>query len=87
MPYNSDPIAREKINFGKMEYFDFHLGSVAQYVRCGFFGDLDTRDHRGDRRSPRTASSSLLHVGREQPGLHRTGSRVRIVVIPRGHSY
>ena len=42
MPYNSDPIAREKINFGKMEYFDFHLGSVAQYVRCGFFGDLDT---------------------------------------------
>ena len=42
MPYNSDPIAREKINFGKMEYFDFHLGAVAQYVRCGFFGDLDT---------------------------------------------
>jgi succinyl-CoA:acetate CoA-transferase len=42
MPYNSDPIAREKINFGKMEYFDFHLGSVAQYVKCGFFGDLDT---------------------------------------------
>ncbi len=41
MPYNSDPIAREKINFGKMEYFDFHLGTVAQYVRSGFFGDLD----------------------------------------------
>ena len=41
MPYNSDPIAREKINYGKMEYFDFHLGSVAQYVRCGFFGDID----------------------------------------------
>ena len=42
MPYNSDPVAREKINFGKMEYFDFHLGAVAQYVKCGFFGDLDT---------------------------------------------
>ncbi|MGE5752887.1 MAG: succinate CoA transferase [Deltaproteobacteria bacterium] len=42
MPYNSDPIAREKINFGKMEYFDFHLGAVAQYVKCGFFGELDT---------------------------------------------
>ncbi len=41
MPYNSDPIAREKINYGKMEYFDFHLGSVAQYVKCGFFGELD----------------------------------------------
>jgi succinyl-CoA:acetate CoA-transferase len=41
MPYNSDPIAREKINFGKMEYFDFHLGTVAQYVKSGFFGDID----------------------------------------------
>lgn len=41
MPYNSDPIAREKINYGKMEYFDFHLGAVAQYVRCGFFGEID----------------------------------------------
>jgi succinyl-CoA:acetate CoA-transferase len=41
MPYNSDPIAREKINYGKMEYFDFHLGAVAQYVQCGFFGDID----------------------------------------------
>ena len=41
LPYNSDPTAREKINSGKMEYFDFHLGSVAQYVNSGFFGDLD----------------------------------------------
>lgn len=41
MPYNSDPIAREKINFGKMEYFDFHLGTVAQYVKSGFFGEID----------------------------------------------
>jgi succinyl-CoA:acetate CoA-transferase len=41
MPYNSDPTAREKINTGKMEYFDFHLGSVAQYVACGFFGEID----------------------------------------------
>jgi succinyl-CoA:acetate CoA-transferase len=41
MPYNSDPIAREKINYGKMEYFDFHLGAVAQYVQCGFFGEID----------------------------------------------
>jgi len=41
MPYNSDPTAREKINAGKMEYFDFHLGTVAQYVKSGFFGDID----------------------------------------------
>ena len=41
MPYNSDPTAREKINSGKMEYFDFHLGSVAQGVKSGFFGAID----------------------------------------------
>ncbi len=42
MPYNSDPVARGKINSGMMEYFDCHLGSVARNVRCGFFGELDT---------------------------------------------
>ncbi len=25
LPYNSDPVAREKINRGEMEYFDMHL--------------------------------------------------------------
>ena len=25
-PYSSDPTARERINAGKMEYFDYHLG-------------------------------------------------------------
>ncbi|MFX4435535.1 propionyl-CoA--succinate CoA transferase, partial [Acinetobacter baumannii] len=29
LPYNSDPIAREKINRGEMEYFDMHLSQVA----------------------------------------------------------
>jgi succinyl-CoA:acetate CoA-transferase len=28
LPYNSDPIAREKINRGEMDYFDMHLSQV-----------------------------------------------------------
>jgi succinyl-CoA:acetate CoA-transferase len=42
LPYNSDPIAREKINAGKMEYFDVHLSQVAPMTWQGFFGKLDT---------------------------------------------
>ena len=42
LPYNSDPIAREKINRGEMEYFDMHLSQVAPMAWEGFLGDLDT---------------------------------------------
>lgn len=42
LPYNSDPIAREKINRGEMEYFDLHLSQVAPMARQGFLGPLDT---------------------------------------------
>ena len=42
LPYNSDPIAREKINSGKMEYFDMHLSQVAPMAWQGFLGKLDT---------------------------------------------
>ncbi|MGD9861957.1 MAG: acetyl-CoA hydrolase/transferase family protein [Pseudodonghicola sp.] len=41
LPYNSDPIAREKINAGKMEYFDLHLSQVAPMAWQGFLGHLD----------------------------------------------
>jgi succinyl-CoA:acetate CoA-transferase len=41
LPYNSDPIAREKINSGRMDYFDMHLSQVAPMVWQGFFGPLD----------------------------------------------
>jgi succinyl-CoA:acetate CoA-transferase len=41
LPYNSDPVAREKINSGKMEYFDMHLSQVAPMAWQGFLGDLD----------------------------------------------
>ena len=42
LPYNSDPIAREKINRGEMEYFDMHLSQVAPVAWQGFLGPLDT---------------------------------------------
>lgn len=41
MPYNSDPIAREKINCGDIDYLDLHLSQVAPMVRGGFLGPLD----------------------------------------------
>jgi succinyl-CoA:acetate CoA-transferase len=42
LPYNSDPVAREKINAGQMEYFDMHLSQVAPMAWQGFLGPLDT---------------------------------------------
>jgi len=42
LPYNSDPIAREKINRGEMNYFDMHLSQVAPMAWQGFLGPLDT---------------------------------------------
>jgi succinyl-CoA:acetate CoA-transferase len=41
MPYQSDPVARAKINAGLIDYLDLHLSHVAQMVWEGFFGNLD----------------------------------------------
>jgi succinyl-CoA:acetate CoA-transferase len=41
LPYNSDPVAREKINAGQMDYFDMHLSQVAPMAWQGFLGPLD----------------------------------------------
>jgi succinyl-CoA:acetate CoA-transferase len=41
LPYNSDPIARERINAGQMEYLDMHLSQVAPMAWQGFLGPLD----------------------------------------------
>src|SRR3954466_9332111 len=41
LPYQSDPVSREKINAGRMEYIDVHLSHVAQMVWEGFLGHLD----------------------------------------------
>jgi len=42
LPYNSDPIARDRINRGEMDYFDMHLSQVAPMALQGFLGPLDT---------------------------------------------
>ncbi|GGE98623.1 acetyl-CoA hydrolase [Aliidongia dinghuensis] len=42
LPYNSDPIARDRINKGEMEYLDMHLSQVAPVAWQGFLGPLDT---------------------------------------------
>lgn len=41
LPYQSDPITRERINAGAMDYVDIHLSHVAQFVWFGFLGHLD----------------------------------------------
>lgn len=41
LPYNSDPIARERINKGEMDYLDMHLSQVAPMAWQGFLGPLD----------------------------------------------
>ncbi|WP_297503324.1 acetyl-CoA hydrolase/transferase family protein [Pseudonocardia sp.] len=42
LPYQSDPVSRQKINSGLMEYIDVHLSHVAQMVWQGFLGHLGT---------------------------------------------
>ncbi len=41
LPYQSDPVCRERINSGQMDYIDIHLSHVAQFVWFGFLGKLD----------------------------------------------
>ncbi|WP_083772253.1 acetyl-CoA hydrolase/transferase family protein [Methylocella silvestris] len=41
LPFNSDPVLREKINRGEMDYMDMHLSQVAPMAWQGFLGPLD----------------------------------------------
>ena len=41
LPYQSDPVSRQRINAGQMEYIDIHLSHVAQFVWFGFLGKLN----------------------------------------------
>jgi succinyl-CoA:acetate CoA-transferase len=41
LPYQSDPVCRQRINSGDLEYLDIHLSHVAQFVWFGFLGHLD----------------------------------------------
>src|SRR4249919_262283 len=41
LPYQSDPVLRERINAGELDYIDLHLSHVAQYTWFGYFGPID----------------------------------------------
>lgn len=41
LPYQSDPVVRERINAGEIDYIDIHLSHVAQHAWFGFFGKID----------------------------------------------
>jgi succinyl-CoA:acetate CoA-transferase len=41
LPYQSDPVTREAINRGEIDYLDVHLSHVAQLAWEGFLGPLD----------------------------------------------
>ncbi|MCJ7799077.1 MAG: propionyl-CoA--succinate CoA transferase, partial [Polaromonas sp.] len=41
LPYQSDPVVRQQINAGQMQYTDLHLSHVAQLAWFGFLGHLD----------------------------------------------
>ncbi|RYD26654.1 MAG: acetyl-CoA hydrolase/transferase family protein [Lysobacteraceae bacterium] len=42
LPYSADPVAREKINRGEIDYLDMHLSQVAPMAWEGVLGPLDT---------------------------------------------
>jgi len=41
LPYNSDPVVRDLINRGEIDYVDLHLSQVAPMAWQGFLGRLD----------------------------------------------
>ncbi|NLW06015.1 MAG: acetyl-CoA hydrolase/transferase family protein, partial [Pseudomonadaceae bacterium] len=41
LPFQSDPICRDRINTGKMDYVDLHLSEVSQYAWSGFLGKMN----------------------------------------------
>ncbi len=40
-PYQGDPLTRERINQGEIEYQDMHLSHVGTLVRYGYYGKID----------------------------------------------
>ncbi len=41
LPFQTDPICRQRINNGEMNYIDYHLSEVSQYAWSGFLGKMD----------------------------------------------
>lgn len=79
MPYQSDPVTREEINAGRMDYVDVHLSHVAQMVWEGFFGHLDVAvvEVAGI-----AADGALVPSSSVQRGQRRTGRPRRRALRP-----
>ena len=73
LPYNSDPVAREKINSGRMDYFDMHLSQVAPMAWQGFLGPLDTAVIEVTGIRPDGALIPSSSVGNNKTWLDRAG--------------
>src|SRR4051794_26016547 len=74
LPYQSDPVSREKINSGAMEYIDVHLSHVAQLVWAGLPRPPRPRAGRGQRHHRRRRAHPVV-VGRQQQDLAGPGRR------------
>ncbi|HLZ68060.1 MAG TPA: acetyl-CoA hydrolase/transferase family protein [Aliidongia sp.] len=73
LPYNSDPVVREKINRGEMDYFDMHLSQVAPMAWQGFLGPLDTAVIEVTGIRPDGALIPSSSVGNNKTWLERAG--------------
>ncbi|PTQ10874.1 propionyl-CoA--succinate CoA transferase [Sphingomonas oleivorans] len=76
LPYNSDPIARERINKGEMEYLDMHLSQVAPLAWQGFLGPLDTAVIEISGIRPDGALIPSSSVGNNKTWLDRAGQLI-----------
>src|SRR5215207_366315 len=72
LPYQSDPVSREKINAGTMDYIDVHLSHVAQMAWMGFSRTPGRGPRRGQRHY-RGRPPGAVVVGRQQQDLDRPG--------------
>lgn len=41
MPYQGDPLLRQQINEGTVEYLDLHLSTMMTHLNMGIFGEID----------------------------------------------
>ena len=48
LPYQSDPVLRERINAGEVDYIDLHLSHVAQHTWFGYFGPIVSEAPTGE---------------------------------------
>ncbi len=60
LPYQSDPICRQRINAGQMEYIDIHLSHVAQFCLVRFSRQAGCGRGRSGRHSGRRAPDPVV---------------------------